>query len=333
MGIDDSYILNSEFKKIKFFILTNPTEEPTVIHLPTLSDAVATHARLRPHKLAVRDSRRQMTYAEWDARITRLACGLRSTGMRKGDRVAVLAYNCLEWMEWYAGLARAGLVVVPLNFRLTGAEMVYILTHAEVTALICGPEFCSLIDGIRKELPIQPDRYWALTEHPYPGWNSYEQLIAQADCTTQLEPIEGNDPCALMYTSGTTGRPKGAIRSHGGNTLIALATALEMGFSDRDTALLVMPMCHANSLYFGITFIHMGGSCVIDDRRSFDPAGLLHTLAEERVTFTSLVPTGACQDSCRASHAANCCVSHTTSCCLLCLARSNKAMTSGPWAN
>jgi acyl-CoA synthetase (AMP-forming)/AMP-acid ligase II len=94
-----------------------------------------------------------------------------------------------------------------------------------------------------------------------------------------------------MYTSGTTGRPKGAIRSHEGNTLIALATALEMGFRREDTALLVMPMCHANSLYFSHTFTHLGATCVIDDRKSFDPEALLGTLAREKVTFTSLVPT------------------------------------------
>ena len=87
--------------------------------------------------------------------------------------------------------------------------------------------------------------------------------------------------CALMYTSGTTGRPKGAIRNHGGSTLIALANALEMGFTRNDTALLVMPMCHANSLYFGTTFIHMGATCIIDDARSYDPQALLATLAQE----------------------------------------------------
>ena len=82
-----------------------------------------------------------------------------------------------------------------------------------------------------------------------------------------------------MYTSGTTGRPKGAIRNHDGNALIALATALEFGFSRDDTALLVMPLCHANSLYFGVAFIHLGATIVVDDRRSFDPEALLATLA------------------------------------------------------
>lgn len=262
-----------------------------MIHLPTLSDAVSTHARLRPHKLAVRDSRRRLTYAEWDARITRLASGLRAEGLAQGDRVGVIAYNCLEWMEWYAGLARAGLVVVPLNFRLSGPEMAYILGHAEVAAVICGPEFCQVLVPLRDELQVPTDRYFVLDECPATGWRSYESLLAGAEPNWPLQPVSSDAPCAFMYTSGTTGRPKGAIRSHGGNTLIALATALEMGFTENDTALLVMPMCHANSLYFGTTFVHMGGTCVIDDRRSFDPEALLRTLAEEHVTFTSLVPT------------------------------------------
>lgn len=100
------------------------------------------------------------------------------------------------------------------------------------------------------------------------------------------------DDCfALMYTSGTTGRPKGVIRSHAGNALIATATALEMGFTRDDRGLLVMPMCHANSLYFSLTFAYLGASMVIDDRRSFDPQAVLATLAGEQISFTSLVPT------------------------------------------
>ena len=78
-----------------------------------------------------------------------------------------------------------------------------------------------------------------------------------------------------MYTSGTTGKPKGAVRNHEGNALIALATALEFGFSREDTGLLVMPMCHANSLYFGLTFMYLGATVVVDDHKSFDPEALL----------------------------------------------------------
>jgi acyl-CoA synthetase (AMP-forming)/AMP-acid ligase II len=259
--------------------------------LLTLSDAVATHARLRPNKLAVRDSRRQLTYRAWDERATRLVAALRSLGLAKGDRVGVIAYNCLEWMEIYAGMARAGLVVVPLNFRLTGPEMAYILGHSEVSAVIAGPQFCTTLESVRSQLALSPQRWVCLDATPRAGWTAYESLMAENRAEFAPVEVSPDDMCALMYTSGTTGRPKGAIRSHGGNALIAVATALEMGFTSQDTALLVMPLCHANSLYFGSTFVHMGGTIIIDDRASFDAEALLQTLSQDRVTFTSLVPT------------------------------------------
>ena len=257
----------------------------------TLSDAVATHARLSPGKLGARDSSRSLTYSQWDERASRLADGLLSLGLQAGDRVGLLAYNCIEWMEIYVGLARAGLVAVPINFRLTGPEVAYILGNAEAAAVIAGSEFCGVVDGIRAELAMPKHRHICLGEAANDEWTPYEQVMAQGNPSGRFDPVAPDSMCALMYTSGTTGRPKGAIRSHAGSSLIAFATALEMGFTRDDTALLVMPLCHANSLYFGTTFIHLGATCVIDDRRSFDPEALVRTLAEEHVTFTSLVPT------------------------------------------
>lgn len=259
-------------------------------HLLTLSDAVATHARLTPKKMGARDSRRKLTYEEWNHRATGLAAGLLELELAKGDRVAVLAYNCLEWMEIYVALARAGLVAVPLNFRLNAAEIEYILSHCEAAAVIAGPEFRELIDTVRTEVPVAAGRFVTIGARAE-GWLSYEDLIQGSTPRLPFETVLPEDTCALLYTSGTTGRPKGAVRSHEGSALIAMATALEMSFTRDDTALLVMPMCHANSLYFGLTFIYMGATCVIDDRRSFDPEALLAVLAHEKITFTSLVPT------------------------------------------
>ncbi|AYH42698.1 AMP-binding protein [Azoarcus sp. DN11] len=260
-------------------------------HLLTISDAVATHARLTPQKLGTRDSRRSLTYAQWDERANRLGSGMLGLGLKRGDRVAVLAYNCVEWMEIYVALARAGLVAVPLNFRLTAPEIAYILGNCEAGALIAGTEFVDTVDTIGSELGAVQGRCVVLGDQAGSGWVAYEDLIAGASADAGFPRVNADETCALLYTSGTTGRPKGAIRGHAGSTLIALATALEMGFTRDDTALLVMPMCHANSLYFGTTFIHMGATCIIDDRRSFDPEGFIATLAQDRVTFTSLVPT------------------------------------------
>ena len=257
----------------------------------TLSDAITTHARLMPQKMGARDSRRSLTYAQWNDRASRLADGLLSAGLQAGDRVGLLAYNCLEWMEIYVALTRAGLVAVPVNFRLTGPEIAYILNNAEVSAVIAGAEFCDTLDSQKDALRLPKGRQFVLGDAPHPGWISYEALISAGHAERPFPPVDTAGICALMYTSGTTGKPKGAIRNHQGSYLIALATALEMGFSKDDTGLLVMPMCHANSLYFATTFIHLGAACIVDDRRSYDPEALLATLSQEKVTFTSLVPT------------------------------------------
>ncbi len=287
------YYMYSEFR-IQYHQLPYKSEchfEFSMTKLLTISDAVATHARLTPGKTGARDSQRALTYAEWNERVSRLAAGLLARGLRKGDRVAVLAYNCLEWMEIYVALARAGLVAVPINFRLTAAEIAYIAGHAEATAVIAGPEFCATVDMIRDQIPRCTGCFVVIGAAPSPAWVAYEDVMASGSAAAKFEAVHPDDLCALMYTSGTTGRPKGAMRSHSGSSLMALATALEMGFTRDDTGLLVMPLCHANSLYFGTTFIHLGATCIVDDRRSFDPEALLATLAHDRVTFTSLVPT------------------------------------------
>ena len=260
-------------------------------HLLTLSEAIASHARLQPGKVGTRDSKRSLTFEVWDDRATRLANGLLALGLSKGDRVILLAYNCIEWMEIYVALARAGLVAVPVNFRLLPADISYIALHSEAKAVIAQDDLRSSAEPIRSELPIEP-RCWIHFGAPTPAdWTGYEDLMAAASSTPPTVITEPQDPFALMYTSGTTGRPKGAVRNHEGNALLAMATALEFGFSRSDTALLVMPMCHANSLYFGLTFMYLGATVVVDDHKSFDAEALLQTLTRERITFTSLVPT------------------------------------------
>ena len=260
--------------------------------LLTVAEVVAAQARLAPDKIGARDSRRALTFAQWSERASRLANALAGLGLAKGDRVALLAYNCLEWMELYVGLARGGFVAVPINFRLVPAEIEYIATNCEVRAFIVQDDLVDRIEPIRDRLGLVPGGCIHFgAKAPPAGWQAYETLLERAASTEPGVRVAPEDTWALMYTSGTTGKPKGAIRNHAGSALIALVSALDMGFAREDTGLFVMPMCHANSLYFSFTFTYLGATCVIDDRKSFDPEALLHTLAEQHVTFTSLVPT------------------------------------------
>jgi fatty-acyl-CoA synthase len=259
--------------------------------LPDIGRIVAAHARLRPHKIGTRDSRRTLTFAQWNARACRLANGLLARGLAPGDRVALLAYNRVEWMEMYVALAKAGLVAVPLNFRLVGPEIRYIVEHCRARAIIVQDTLAERVEPLRGELDLATDAFIHLGETTPAGWTGYEALIAASSETEPAVDVRPTDRWALMYTSGTTGKPKGAIRNHHGNALMSLVTALDMSMTVDDAALLVMPMCHANSLNFLCTFTYLGATCAIDDRKSFDPEALLATMAAQQVTFTSLVPT------------------------------------------
>ncbi|MDP4003977.1 class I adenylate-forming enzyme family protein [Methylobacterium sp. NEAU K] len=260
--------------------------------LLTLGQMLAVHARLAPERLGARDLERSMTFRLWNARACRLANALLGLGLEKGARVAVLAYNCVEWAEIYAATAKAGLVAVPINFRLVGPEIRFIVTNAEASALIVQDELAGVLEEVKTGLGLPEGNVVHFGRAPCPkGYRDYETLLASASDAEPDVAVASADPWMLMYTSGTTGSPKGAIRSHRGASLMALCTEIELGIHRDDGALLVMPMCHANSLYFFGAFSYCGGATTIYSRKSFDPEHCLRTLAEGGSTFTSLVPT------------------------------------------
>lgn len=258
----------------------------------TLGQMLSAQARLQPDKIAARDFSRSMTYRQWHARANRLANGLLGLGLSKGDRVAVLAYNRVEWVEIYAACALANLIAVPINFRLTSPEITYILQHSEASVLLAEDALLEVAQPAAFECGISESRQLVITDgQPLSGLHSYQSLLQKANDSDCTSTVVADDPWCIMYTSGTTGRPKGAVRSHRGMSMLALMTAIELKLHRRDDALLVMPMCHANSLNFFTAFTHCGGTITIYSQRSFDPALCLQTFANTGATFTSLVPT------------------------------------------
>jgi acyl-CoA synthetase (AMP-forming)/AMP-acid ligase II len=261
-------------------------------HLLQLGEVLSQNARLYPNAVGARDLTRSMTFRQWNDRACRLANALLGIGLRTGDRVAILAYNRVEWLEIYVALAKAGLVAVPINFRLVGPEIRYIVADAEARTIIVQDDLVDQVEGIRADLALAPDMYVHFGgEKTPPGYRSYEGLIERAAASEPAAPIHPEDIWTIMYTSGTTGRPKGAIRSHERSALLALITALDFGFTRHDTGMLVMPLFHANSFWCATALAYCGASAVIYDRKHFDPEECLRTLCAEQITFTSLVPT------------------------------------------
>jgi acyl-CoA synthetase (AMP-forming)/AMP-acid ligase II len=249
------------------------------------------NATLVPDKLGAKDLNRAMSFKEWNDRSCRLANALLNLGLQKGDRVAIIAYNRVEWMEMYAAFAKSGLVAVPIMFRLAPPEFQYIVNDSEAKAFIVEEPFVEGVDSVRSDLP-GVKHYICMGQGPAPdGYRHYEELIAQGSPEEPKVKVHHEDVWTFMYTSGTTGKPKGVVRTHESYIAFYILNLAEMNFTREDLGLLVMPMCHVNSIFYSFTFTYIQAGVCVYNMVSFDPEHMLKTLAEHQITFTSLVPT------------------------------------------
>jgi len=251
------------------------------------------HVKNYPDKVALKDWRgKALTYPELESRTNRLANGLLRMGLRKGDRVAVMLYNCAEFVEVDCAFAKAGLVVVPINWRYVEREIEYVVDNSDAKAMIVGEDFIGCIDRIRGGFKkIDADRYVSVGSKRFEGYCDYEKLVASSDDTTPNVQVDGKDTWFQIYTSGTTGIPKGVVRSHQSYVAFYLINAVEFGFSEKDKGMVVMPLYHVNSTFYGPLFLYIGASLFVGRDKGFDPVELLRNFSEERITFTSLIPT------------------------------------------
>ncbi len=255
-------------------------------------DVLKMHAINVPDKVAIKDKFRQATFKEWDERANRLANALSDLGVKKGDRFAILAYNCIEWMEIYAASARGGQITVPVMFRLAPPEIEYIINHSESKAFLVAEEFIEIIASMRDKLPVPQENYVYMgSGKPPEGYLHYEDLMEKGAPSQPDVVVDSADIWNIMYTSGTTGRPKGVVRTHEGNIAEYILNDINMAVRPDDKVMLVMPMCHINSIFYSFSYTYVGGSCFVYNMISFDPEDLIRTIDEEKITFTSLVPT------------------------------------------
>jgi acyl-CoA synthetase (AMP-forming)/AMP-acid ligase II len=251
------------------------------------------NARNYPDKLGCQDKHKSLTFKEWNERTCRLANALLKMGVGYGDRVAVLSYNRVEWMEFYASCAKSGQVVVPILFRLGPNDFEYIINHAECKAFIVEEPFVESVNSVRDKLKTIPKgNFIYLGDGKAPeGYWHYEEILSGSSPEEPDVIVDANDPWVIMYTSGTTGTPKGVVRNHECNLAHYLLNNINMGVLPTDKPLLVMPTCHVNSVYYSFCYTYVSAPVMIYNSVSFDPEDLLETIEKFKPTFTSLVPT------------------------------------------
>jgi acyl-CoA synthetase (AMP-forming)/AMP-acid ligase II len=245
-----------------------------------------------PDGLGWQDKEQSFSFSQWNRRAAKFTNGLNELGVGYGDTFAVLSYNRGEWMDIYAGCAKGGQVVVPVMFRLAGPEIEYIVNHAECRGFIVEAPFVGLVDSLKDKLPMPDDAYVYMGEGPVPdGYVGYEELLEGARRTEPDRRIYGHDTWNIMYTSGTTGRPKGVVRNHESHIAHYLLSNISMGVRPTDKVMLVMPMCHVNSIQYSFAYTLVTAPVFVYNMVSFDPLDFLKTIEKYKITYTSLVPT------------------------------------------
>jgi acyl-CoA synthetase (AMP-forming)/AMP-acid ligase II len=258
-----------------------------------LGQILKVHAKNHPKKLAVKDWRgEKRTYPELESRTNRLANALLDMGLHKGDRVAVLLYNCMEFIETACALAKIGVVGVSISWRYVGKEIEYVVDNSDAKAMIVGEDFVDIINLIRSNLKkIKGNGYIVVGKGAPEGYVSYEALVKEASENKPDAEVDAKDTWLQIYTSGTTGIPKGVVRSHESYIAFYLINAVEFGFSEKDYGMILMPLYHVNSTFYGLLFLYVGASLYVGRDKGFDPVELLKVMANEKITFTSLIPT------------------------------------------
>ncbi|KMY66289.1 hypothetical protein AAU61_17615 [Desulfocarbo indianensis] len=255
-----------------------------------MGKALTRSAGLFPDKTAVIHGGQAMSYREFNSRVNRLAGAAQALGLAKGDKMAILAKNCPEYLETYHALAKIGVWLVPVNHRLKPREVNYRLTHSQTSALVIEPEFVGVLGQLDAEVGERlAGRVLVLGQGKAPqGLLSYEAALAQAADEEPEADLHHEDTLFLGYTGGTTGRSKAAVISNRAIVVGYLYKHLEYGYDQDEVALYPGPYWHTAPRNCCLAF-YFGGSVVVS--RDFRPREYLELVQRHGVTSSFLVPT------------------------------------------
>jgi long-chain acyl-CoA synthetase len=255
--------------------------------ISTVADITRRHVETRPEGVALHFEGEKITYRALDQRASRVAQGLIAAGIPPAGRIAVLAKNDPAFFELWFGAAKASVVLVPVNFRLAPPEIAFVINDAGAELLFVGADFYPAVEKVASELKAV--RRIIALDGNHAAWPDYRRWREAQEPVDPQRPIRGQDCAIQMYTSGTTGHPKGAQLSHD-NLLALLPRALEQwgNWHDGDVNLVCMPLFHIGGSGWGLVGLYRGVENVLT--RDFDPPAILRIIEQQRVTKAIFVP-------------------------------------------
>ncbi len=249
--------------------------------MPTVGALLERRALLDRNALALIGGSLRLNFGQLQAWAEAVANALATVGVGKGDRVAVLSPNSAEGVALYYGAARSGAILCNLNVRLAENELAAILADAEPALLVAHPDLSDLAHTLAKRVRI--GRVWRFDAAPMPRPPERPDIpnFAAAGTVCGQSPVAAADPLLLVYTSGTTGRPKGAVMTHAGMVWASATMAHTLDYRYRDIGLIPAPLFHVGGMSFATFFVHAGTTAVLPP--AWQPEAILDLIAAERV--------------------------------------------------
>src|SRR5262245_4194837 len=233
----------------------------------------------------------RLTYRQFGSRVNRWANMMRALGVEKGDRVAIISQNSHRMLDGFFGASLLGAILMPINFRLVSSDFDYILNHAEAKVLIVEEGLTQAIDSIRANIKcVRHLIACSDGSRPIDGWQDYDSMLDSAPLTEVVPAeVDENEPSALLYTSGTTGRPKGVMLTHRNLYLNAINSIIEFGLTHSDVYLHTLAQFHCNGWGLPYAVTGVGAKHVIV--KKYEPASFFELASRERMTFACMPPT------------------------------------------
>jgi len=240
-----------------------------------------------PDRTAIIFEGKKFSFNELNERANRLANALAGLGINNGDRVAILQVNCNQYVEAYYGVAKSGVIFVPLNFRAKKDELIHMLNHSETNTLLVGERYVDMVNDMRPDLPLV--KHYISTDGKREGMLDYGELLATASAEEFIAEIGDEDITILMYTAGTTGLPKGVPLPHNSFSVYMLQNVNPVDPEIEETNLLTMPLYHVAGIQAMLAATYGGRSLAL--MRQFEVNEWLESVQREKANRAMLVPT------------------------------------------